>query len=428
MRHTSFSRALILLALLPAIAALMLGNAALLLLAGALVLALLRVRDEPPEAAEIGLELEPSRAQRSQPIDARLTARLDDGPLVGLAHQELPETFVLTEGSNLHLLEPDAETEHRFTIASPRRGAYELPSPTLSTAHPLELAPIEPLVQGAPREVTVEPIVRPLRTVKGLRGPAKDKHGEDPSVRGPSSTEFEELREYNEGDPLKHVNWRATAKESSTSEDLELIVNEYEPEARKNIWFFLDLHESLEVGTTLETALEDAIDVTLALVHHFTARGHRVGGATYNAPSPEVFYPDAGSRQELIIARALARVAPGHAYEGLPSAVERSKGFLTRERPLIFVVTRPEVHTDDLLTGVRRIHKHTATQRRAAPVRVLAPEPPAGTEHDRLARALSAREATQALGGSGSSMLRIHRLEEGARGLERALAKGVLAR
>lgn len=426
MRHTSLSRALMLLALVPAVVALMLGNAVLLLLAGLLVLVLVRARDGVPEEATIELQLDKTRVQRSNPIQARLEATLPESPYLGIAHQPLPETFVLADGSNLALVEPGESVARPFTFASPRRGAYELDAPDLSLAHPLELAPITPLVSGRERDIIVEPIVRPLRTVKGLRGPARDKPGEDPAIRGPASTEFEELREYHRGDPLKNVNWKATAKNSTR--DLELIVNEYEPEARKNVWFFLDLHASLEVGTTLETALEDAIDITLALVHHFTARGHRVGGATYNGPNPELFYPDVGSRQELIIARSLARVRPGQEHEGLPAAVERAKGFLSRERPLTFVITRPDLHPDDLLTGVRRIHRHTATNRKAAPVKVLAPEPPAGSPHDRLARALSSLEAEQSLSRDGSKMLRIHRLEEGARGLERALAKGVLAR
>jgi len=425
MRHTVFSRSLLLIALVPALVGLMLGNVTLLLVAGAIVLAIVRVRDARQTEADIDSELDTERCQRSKRVDAQFTASLPDGNFVGIAHQPLPETFLLCEGSNVHALEPGTSLDQTVTIASPKRGAWDLDPARVDAVHPLMLAPPNTIGEAGPRELTVEPTVRPLRTVKGLRAPATEGIGEDPSSRGPASTEFEELREYNKGDPLKFVNWKATAKQSD--QKLELIVNEYEPEARKNVWFFLDVHRDLEVGTTLNTALEDGIDVTLALVHHFLGRGHRVGGTTYNTENEHTFYPDAGSRQELIIARRLARVERGCEYEGLPGAVERVKGFLAREQPLVFVVTRPDANTDALLEGVRRIQTHAGTARQPTPVHVLAPEPPMGTPEDELAHALATLEAGEAVGQASAPMLRVHRLQDGAKGLEKALAKGAMA-
>lgn len=410
---------------MPAVVGLALGNATLLLIAGTVLLVLVRARDAEDQAGEVTTELSTTHLQRGKPATAHLTARLDDGPYLALAHQALPDPFQLADGTNLHLVDAGATTDRAYRFASPRRGAWTLDPPTLHRVHPLQLAPDEILAEGQERELTVEPVVRPLRTVKGLRGRGRDRLGEDRANKGPASTEFQEIRGYVKGDPLKFVNWKATAKAST--DELKLQVNTFEPEARKNVWFFLDLDESLEVGTTVNTALEDGIDITLALVHHFLGRGHRVGGTTYNG-TQQTFYPDAGSRQELTIARGLSKVAPGTGREGLPSAVERVKGFLARERPLVFVVTRPEVDTEALLEGVRRIHRHTATARRASPVHVLAPEPRAGDAIDALAQAITALETRAELQEGGTPYLRAHRLKEGAKGLERALAKGVMTR
>ncbi len=410
---------------MPAVLGLALGNATLLVVAGVVLLVLIRARDADDQTGEVATELGTTHLQRAKQATAHLTARLDDGPYLALAHQALPEPFQLADGTNLHLVAPGQATDRPFRFASPRRGAWTLEAPALHRVHPLQLAPDTTIAQGQERELTVEPVVRPLRTVKGLRGRGRDRLGEDRSNKGPASTEFQEIREYVKGDPLKFVNWKATAKAST--DELELQVNTFEPEARKNVWFFLDLDQTLEVGTTVNTALEDGIDITLALVHHFLGRGHRVGGATYNG-TQQTFYPDAGSRQELTIARGLSKVAPGTDREGLPSAVERVKGFLARERPLIFVVTRPEVDTEALLEGVRRIHTHTHTARRATPVHVLAPEPPAGDATDALAQAITALETRVTLQEGGTPYLRTHRLKDGAKGLERALAKGVMAR
>lgn len=425
MRHAPLSRSLSLLALLPAILALALGNATLLLLSAVIFLVVLRARDAGQDEGAAAFVLPGNRVQRSSTVEGQLTAHLPEGPFLGLVHQALPETFLLTDGTNLHLVEPGGTPTFPVAFACPRRGAYTLEPVTLDLVHPLLLAPARTLTVGEDQELTVEPLVRPLRSVKGLRGRAKDRHGEDLAHRGPTSTDFQELRDYVRGDPLKFVNWKATAKRSV--DDLTLVVNQFEPEARTNVWFFLDLDESLEVGDTLNTALEDAIDITLALVHHFSSRGHRVGGSTFNGRR-HIFYPDSGTRQELTIARSLAQVVPGTGREGLAAGAEAVKGFLSRERPLVFVVTRPEVDTAGLLAGVRRIHLHAATARRATPVTVLAPEPHAGNVTDALARGLSRLEARRVASEAGTPFVRIHHLAEGARGLERALARGVLSR
>lgn len=426
MQHTGLSRSLLLLALVPAVAALLLGNATLLLIGGALLVALLRAREPVPEGGSVDVTLEETRVRRGDRFTARVDATLEPGTALGLAHQPLPETFALDEGSNVHLFDAGTTRQERFDVACPRRGHYPLEAPTLSAVHPLGLAPELVLAHGEPAEVTVEPTAVPLRSEPRLRGPGQRQPGAARTTYGPASTEFEELRDYQRGDPLKHVNWKATARESTRN--LDLIVNEYEPEARANVWFFLDLHESLEVGTSVDTTLESAIEIALALVHQVTGRGHRVGGATYNGDRKATFYPDSGSRQRLVVAQELATVTPGRGHEGLPSAVERVKGFLARERPVCFVITRPEVHTESLAAGVRRIHKHTASQRGATPVTVLAPEPPVERPSDRIAREIAARTAATALGDEAGSMLRVHRIDEGARGLERAFARGVLSR
>jgi uncharacterized protein (DUF58 family) len=426
MAHTSRSRAILLVALVPGVLGLVLGSAPLLLLSGGLVLAVARARDPPPEEGRLAAELEAPRVRRGETARVRLHAELEDGAALGLVHQGFPDTFALAEGPNLHLVDPGEPAEHTVEVAPGRRGRYELEPATLTAVHPLGLAPERELATADTGALTVEPVPVPLRAAPRLDGPGEQQPGPSRAPEGPASDEFEELRDYERGDPLKHVNWKATAKRSTR--ELDLIVNEYEPEARANVWFFLDLHESLEVGTTVDTALESAIEVALALVHQVTARGHRVGGATYDGDRDATFYPDAGSRQRLVVARELAEVGPGREREGLPAAVERCKGFLARERPATFVITRPETDTQRLAQGVRRIQRHTATQRRAAPVTVLAPEPPYEPGTDRLARAIAAREAEATLDDTLGGLTRVHRLPDGPRGLERLFAKGVLTR
>lgn len=422
--HTKFSRGLVLLALGTGATALALGNPVLLLLAGTVALFLHAARSGWPGTATVQLGASATRVQRGRTVEMRVRCDTGPEPFAYWVHAPQPAAFTLEAGSNVSMVGPGVSREVRFHVGLPKRGPFTLEPATLTALHPHMLAPATPVATSEPLDLVVEPRVKPLRKAKNLRGRARVLLGEDRSRRGPRGADFREVREYARGDPLKAVNWKATARRSTR--DLELMVNDFEPEARKDIWFFLDLGADMEVGTSLDNTLEDAIEVALALVHHFVARGHRVGGATFNAASPLVFYTESGTRQELAIARALAQVQPGTEREGLPAAVERVKGFLTRERPTIFVITRPELDPQALQQGATRIQQY-ASGRRPQPVYVLAPQPAAADEAEELARALRAAEGA-GVAVRSSGRLRIVTLSQGVRSLDAALAKGVLAR
>lgn len=420
--HTTYSRGLVLLALGTGAAALALGNPVLLMLAATIAAFLHAARAGWPGAGSLRVDLSAGRVQRGRTLDVRVQVTTGRAPFAYWLHVPLHPAFTLEKGSNVALVRQGASLEERFAVGAPKRGAFQVGPATLTALHPHMLAPAALAARSAPAEVVVEPRVKTLRKAKQLRGRAKVLLGDDRARRGQAGADFRELREYERGDPLRAVNWKATAKRSVS--DLELMVNSYEPEARKDIWFFLDLGAEMEVGTSLDNALEDAIEVTLALVHHFVSRGHRVGGTTFNGPAPMVFYTESGTRQHLTIARALAQAQPGAEREGLPAAVERVKGFLTRERATIFVITRPELDPDGLTEGARRIQMH-ASGRRPQPVYVLAPQPGAASAGEELARTLRDLEGG---GARSSARLRIVRLSDGVHSLDAALARGVLAR
>ncbi len=54
------------------------------------------------------------------------------------------------------------------------------------------------------------------------------------ALRSGDSTEFSELREYQPGDPLKRVAWKASAHRG------QLLVRKYEVEEREFVWFVID--------------------------------------------------------------------------------------------------------------------------------------------------------------------------------------------
>jgi len=79
---------------------------------------------------------------------------------------------------------------------------------------------------------------------------------------GVATTDFREIRNYVYGDPIKNINWKATAR--SSSPEMWPLTNEYEVEGKKTVWLFLDTAGELEIGTNIN----NAFDIVSKLLMH----------------------------------------------------------------------------------------------------------------------------------------------------------------
>lgn len=144
---------------------------------------------------------------------------------------------------------------------------------------------------------------------------------------GPTSTDFREIREYRPGgDPLRKINWKATARLG------DVLVNEYEPEGRATVMLYLDTTEEVAVGNVFHGALESSLGLALSLVALLLRNDFRVG--LYLAGSRKLITPPRTGIQALsTFTRALLSAGPSvREDESLPPlAVERSRTSLGGE-------------------------------------------------------------------------------------------------
>jgi uncharacterized protein (DUF58 family) len=91
------------------------------------------------------------------------------------------------------------------------------------------------------------------------------------SRRSGDSTEFSEIREYQAGDPLKRLAWKASARRG------KLLVRKYEVEERDLVWFVLDASVELWAGRAGGAPLDLAIDGVAHLLRQHLRAGHEVG-------------------------------------------------------------------------------------------------------------------------------------------------------
>ncbi len=79
------------------------------------------------------------------------------------------------------------------------------------------------------------PIITDVPTPYSTRGGTKITVGPLPSPRVGEGVEFHAVREYQPGDPLRIINWKATARTGG-----RIMANEYESERKVDVIFIVD--------------------------------------------------------------------------------------------------------------------------------------------------------------------------------------------
>jgi len=135
------------------------------------------------------------------------------------------------------------------------------------------------------REIKVR--VRRIKKVKSRRIKTRETLPDiDISRIGVPGTDFREIRDYMIGDPIKFINWKATARKG------KLLTNEFEVEGKRAVWFFVNTSESI---FNEREYLDNALMITASLSYHYLKRGHKV--ALTLTGSGKTIYPDVGNRQ-----------------------------------------------------------------------------------------------------------------------------------
>ena len=91
-----------------------------------------------------------------------------------------------------------------------------------------------------------------------------------------SSTEFEQINEFQRGDNIKRINWKATARRSS------LMVNHYEDQKAQNIYFLLDKGRMMHMPFNGLSLFDYAVNSSLSLAGVAKHKGDKVGLITFS--------------------------------------------------------------------------------------------------------------------------------------------------
>ena len=316
-------------------------------------------------------------------VERRLIAMGGIGPI--FVHDSLPAEASVEDGNNLRVVwkwTGERTFDVSYRVRFPKRGEFSLPATTWESQAPLGVRRTPTVRAGESIDISVVPRIRGITRLNEVRVMTKQtRYQDDLAQTGISNSEFRELRPYAPGDPIKLINWKASAR-GARSDNLPL-VNELEPEGRKAVWIFLDAARYMDVGTPLDNPMENTVEAAGSLAQFYLSRGSTIGAYAYNSYSGggELLSPDAGQKQFRRLTQMLARLKSGPARHDLLQSVEWCKGFLLRLQPEVFIITRLDVYyprpgegresLDRLTSAVRKLSAFRSRTRRSGRVRLV---------------------------------------------------------
>ncbi len=213
----------------------------------------------------------------------------------------VPEVMRIKKGANYVLMEigPQRETEISYTIETPLRGFYTVGPVCIRVQDEFGLFHNEREIQlyddflVFPKMEDIKDAMVKSRVPKIFTGAV--------NIRNPGEgSNFYNLREYLPGDPMKKINWNATARQ-----DGKMMVNEFERDAVSDVILIVDSRAVSETGPVSRNSLVFSTRAAASLSQYFLSRRDSVGLVVYGDEIVSVDR-DTGKKQLYILLTKLA--------------------------------------------------------------------------------------------------------------------------
>ncbi|MGY2229926.1 DUF58 domain-containing protein [Pseudomonas tolaasii] len=161
--------------------------------------------------------------------------------------------------------------------------------------------------------------------------------------------EFHQLREFREGDSLRQIDWKATARQRTP------IAREYQDERDQQIVFMLDCGRRMRSQDGELSHFDHALNACLLLSYVALRQGDAVGLCTFASDKPRYLAPIKGSGQLNLLLNAVYDLDTTRRTADYQAAASQ---LLARQkrRALVIVVTNLRDEDDEALTtAVNRI-------------------------------------------------------------------------
>jgi uncharacterized protein (DUF58 family) len=144
--------------------------------------------------------------------------------------------------------------------------------------------------------LTAERVLRRLewRVIRRLDGRLQGNYRT--LVRG-HGTDFRDIREYEAGDDIRHIDWNVTARMN------DLFVRQYSEDRELTAWLLLDRSPSMGFGPLDRTKERVLADLSATIAQLLVRNGNKVGAVLYNNAIERTMPPRQGRDQVLLLIR-----------------------------------------------------------------------------------------------------------------------------
>ena len=293
--------------------------------------------------------LQPSQPTAGQALT--VTFRVRNGSQVPGLQVVLPDATGDLSASPADIEFPSLGSLQERALASAPlsapRGVHHLPALSALAEDPLGLIRLRRRV-AEPLDVTVYPrlvdlascaLFADLGTYRGLGPRGAARHG---------ATEFRGIRAHQPGEPLNHIDWKATAKTGS------LMIREMDDPESGDVAVVLDGTAALVVGEGSQTSFELAVRAAGSVADYVLCAGRSVSLLLHDGRWQHAsLAPDIDGRRRLLDALAVVRPNARAPLSGTLLKLQGGGGRLAPIRTLVLVALSLD---RDLVRAVLALH------------------------------------------------------------------------
>ncbi len=218
------------------------------------------------------------------------------------AVDEIPPFMRIKDGIMKIRAVPHYETEGKYVVIPEKRGEYNFGKIHLKYTGVLRLCQ-KKAKYNLGQKYKVYPNLKDLSNY-GIAALKKNQmiQGIKKVKSYGMGTEFESLKEYNEGDDYRKINWLATARTN------KLIINTYEPEKNQQIMVMIDSSRVMNSEINYIKKLDYSINASFLLADVAIKKGDNVGVMVFDSSVKRYIKPGKGVGQFQLIAENLYNV------------------------------------------------------------------------------------------------------------------------
>ncbi|WP_457363665.1 DUF58 domain-containing protein [Pseudomonas sp. TE3610] len=301
-----------------------------------------QVRRQVPGSLPLGRWSE-VRVDVSHTFQRPLSLQVFDHVPDGLSFENLPQTI------DLH---PGHDSQLGYRLRPLRRGHFEwqrleclLPSP-LGLWQQRRLLALDDTTRVYPD----------FARLYGARLLAVDnwlsQMGVRQRQRRGQGLEFNQLREFREGDSLRQIDWKATARQRMP------ITREYQDDRDQQIVFLIDCGRRMRSQDGELAHFDHALNACLLLSYVALRQGDAVGLATFASEQERYLAPVKGAAQLNVLLNAVYDLESSQHPADYAAAAERLLARHKRRALVVLVTNLRDEDDDQLLGAVKRLGRH----------------------------------------------------------------------